>query len=522
MINVLSTTCPGESYMQRHLLLIFVSLFALVSTALAGESSPLPRSTPEAQGIASSAILDFINAADQNIDGMHGFVLLRHGHVVTECWWKPYDAETPHIFFSLSKSFTSTAVGIAIAEGKLSLNDEVLKTFADEAPAEPSTNLKAMRLRDLLRMQVGHEKELSFWKDAGGENGETWTKRFLAHPVTFKPGTRFLYNTPATYMASAMVRKATGEDILDYLKPRLFDHIGFTNPTWVKNPQGISVGGYGLMGRTEDIARFGQLLRQKGAWNGKQIVPATWIAEATSLQTSNGSNPNSDWDQGYGYQFWRCRHGAFRGDGAFGQYCLVMPEQDAVIAITAGVPNMQAILNLIWEKLLPAMNNKTLPENNAVTQELTTKLSSLTMRMPTGKQTSPITATVSGIWYTLPENERGITALALDLTAQPPALLVRTAAGETRIVVPFDSWSTPSPGFSNGLDRFLSVPTNPSVAASGAWTSDDTFTIKLALTQTPFYSTLNLKFDGQRLIFNSKHNVGFGKTEVPELIGIKP
>ena len=183
---------------------------------------------------------------------------------------------------------------------------------------------------------------------------------------------------------------------------------------------------------------------------------------------------------------------------------------------------MQAVLNLIWEKLLPAMNKNALTENNTATQALTTKLSGLTMRMPLGKQTSPVTATISGIWYTIPENERGITALSLDLTVQPPVLLVRTAAGETRTAVPVGSWSTPTPGFSNGLDRFLSVPANPSVAASGAWTTDDTFTIKLALTQTPFYSTLNLKFDGQRLLFSAKHNVGFGKTEVLELIGQKP
>jgi CubicO group peptidase (beta-lactamase class C family) len=198
IIEIPKTTSPRDSYMQRHLLILIVSLFAFVSTAVTGESSPLPRSTPEAQGIASSAVLDFIRSVDNDIDGIHGFVMLRHGHVITECWWKPYDAETPHVLFSLSKSFTSTAVGLAIAEGKLSLNDEVLKTFADEAPAEPSANLKAMRLRDLLRMQVGHEKELSFRKDAGGDNGETWTKRFLAHPVTFKPGTRFLYNSAAT------------------------------------------------------------------------------------------------------------------------------------------------------------------------------------------------------------------------------------------------------------------------------------------------------------------------------------
>ena len=187
-----------------------------------------------------------------------------------------------------------------------------------------------MRLSDLLRMSTGHQTE------PPRKPTEPWAKTFLAQPVPFKPGTHFLYNTSATYMLSAAVQKATGQTVLDYLKPRLFDPLGIENPTWEASPQGISAGGYGLSIRTEDIAKFGQLYLQKGKWEGKQLVPEAWVEAATARQTSNGSNPKSDWDQGYGYQFWRCRHGAYRGDGAFGQYCIVLPEQDAVIAITAG------------------------------------------------------------------------------------------------------------------------------------------------------------------------------------------
>lgn len=505
--------------MSRPYLPIVALASLLVTVALAGEtpSASLPRSTPERQGIASAAILDFVATADQDIDSLHSFMLLRHGQVVAECWWKPYDAQTPHMFYSLSKSFTSTAVGIAIAEGKMSVDDEVLKAFADEAPPEPSANLKAMRVRDLLRMQAGHQGEASFFREDTGS--DTWTRRFLAHPVTFKPGTRFVYNTPATFMLSAMVQKATGQSVLDYLGPRLFEPLGIANPTWVANPQGISVGGYGLMARTEDIARFGQLYLQRGMWQGRQLIPAAWVDEATTLQTSNGSNPRSDWDQGYGYQFWRCQHRAYRGDGAFGQYCIVMPDQDAVIAITGGLRDMQAVLNLVWGKLLPAMQKAALADDDGATRTLAAKLAGLMLRLPTGQPTSPLSAMVSGTWYAFPENDRGITALALDTAAKPPALLVRTAAGEVRTPLGIGAWSTPGPGFANGIDRFLSVPAKPLVCASGAWTADDTFTVKLALTQTPYHSTLTLKFDGQRLAFNAQHNVGFGPTKLPELIG---
>ncbi len=124
--------------------------------------------------------------------------------------------------------------------------------------------------------------------------------------------------------------------------------------------------------------------------------------------------------------------------------------------------------------------------------------------------------------FSFTENERGITALGLDTSTQPPALLVRTAAGETRMPVPFGSWSAPAPGFTNHLERSLSVPANPTVSASGAWTADDTFTIKLVLNQTTFSSTLNLKFAAQKLTFSSKHNVNFGPTAMPELVGQIP
>src|SRR6202158_686090 len=165
-------------------ILSVIALVALSSSICVG--AELPRSTPEAQGVSSSVVLSFVEASDKNIDSLHGFMLLRHGHVVAEGWWAPYDAESPHSLYSLSKSFTSTAVGMAISEGKISLDDEVLKFFPDEAPAEPSNNLKAMRVSDLLRMNTGHQTE------PPRTAKESWAKTFLAHPVPFKPGTHFL------------------------------------------------------------------------------------------------------------------------------------------------------------------------------------------------------------------------------------------------------------------------------------------------------------------------------------------
>ncbi|MCA9173753.1 MAG: serine hydrolase [Planctomycetales bacterium] len=348
--------------MKSQIVAAIVSAVVLFnpSALVAQKSAPiqaLPRSTPEAQGVSSAAIRDFIEAADREVDSMHSFMLVRHGHVVAEAWWGPESAEKPHVLWSLSKSFTSTAVGLAVAEGKLSVDDLVLKYFPDDAPAEPSANLRQMRVRDLLTMNAGHQDELN-WRAAAD-----WAKAFLSHPVPHKPGTHFRYNTPATYMLSAIVQKVTGETVLEYLTPRLFEPLGIEKPHWDNSPQGISIGGYGLFLRTEDIAKFGQLYLQKGMWNGKQLLPAQWVEQATSKQVSNGSDPGRDWDQGYGFQFWRCRHGAYRGDGKDGQFCIVLPEQDAVVAITANTRNMQAQLNIVWDRLLPAFSDNPTTEN---------------------------------------------------------------------------------------------------------------------------------------------------------------
>lgn len=344
----------------------------------AAQVASLPRSTPESQGIASAQIRQFIETADQKVNTMHSFMLVRHGRVVAEAWWSPESADKRHVLWSLSKSYTSTAVGMAVAEGRFSIDDPVLKFFPEEAPANPSDKLKAMRVRDLLTMSTGHQEEPKVREITD----QTWVKTFLNHPVPHKPGAHFQYNTPATFMLSAIVQKTTGQTVADYLKPRLFDPLGIENPQWDANPEGITLGGYGLHVRTEDIAKFGQLYLQKGTWYGKQLLTPEWIAMATSKQVSNGSDPSKDWDQGYGFQFWRCRHNAFRGDGKDGQFCIVLPDQDAVIAITANTRDMQGELNVVWEELLPAFQKEPLPENSAEQAKLAELVARLKARDP--------------------------------------------------------------------------------------------------------------------------------------------
>jgi CubicO group peptidase (beta-lactamase class C family) len=456
--------------------------------------------------VHSTGVLAFIDAADR-IESMNSFMLVRHGHVVAEGWWAPYDAQAPHSLYSLSKSFTSTAVGMAIAEGKISLDDEVLKFFPEDAPAEPSRNLRAMRIRDLLRMNTGQQTEPQ------RSPGRPWTKTFLAHPVPFKPGTHFLYNTSATYMCSAIVQKATGQTLLDYLRPRLFEPLGIEHPTWETSPQGISAGGYGLSIRTEDIAKFGQLYLQKGMWDGKQLVSASWVEAATTLQTSNGSNPASDWDQGYGYQFWRCRHGAYRGDGAFGQYCIVLPEQDAVVAITSGVRDMQAVLNVVWDKLLPALEKEPLAADEGAQERLRARLKGLELHPQDGKATAPGVEKVTGRKYDFPANPRKLESMALEDGGEGGAttLVARFNGTEQRIVCGRGSWRKDQAGW--GM-----LPAQP-MAASGGWTADDTYTARLCFYETPFLFTVRLKFAGEEVRCDIEPNVSFGPVKQPEHVG---
>lgn len=482
-----------------------------VTPAVQGESR-LPRATPESQGVSSQALLDLVETLGDRFDGMHSLMIVRHGKVIAEGWWAPYDSAHNHIFYSLSKSFTSTAVGLAVADGKLSIDDVVTGFFPDDVPADASANLKAMRVRDLLTMATGHQDEPSPAADT------ICAKSFLAQPVPHLPGTHFKYNTAATFMQSAIVQKVTGQTVLDYLRPRLFEPLGIEHPLWDTNFQGISLGGYGLRARTEDIAKFGQLYLQKGVWNGCRLIPAEWIELATSKQVSNGSDPASDWNQGYGFQFWRCRHNAYRGDGAFGQYCLVMPDQDTVIAITSGIGNMQGVLNALWEKLLPALGPQALPANDRAREQLDACLSKLVVPAPQGHAASSSSARVLNQRYAFPANSQKIEYVTLEAAGADGIvnLVIEQNGTSQRIAAGFADWQK-SQGLLPG--SALTRPALEAVAGRYAWLDDKTAVIKVCANETPFHVTYKLRFDDDSLTFESEMNVAFGPTKRPAVTG---
>ena len=453
------------------------------------------RATPESQGVSSRAVLAWVDTAEK-VHDFHSFVLVRHGKLIAEGWWAPYAAERPHLLYSLSKSFTSTAVGLAVDEGKLKLDDRVATFFPDKLPAQPSEQLLRMRVRDLLCMATGGRDTIYTMT---ADMGKDWAQTFLSCPLEKEPGTWFCYNTGATYMLAAIVTKATGEDLVEYLTPRLFQPLGIASPDWSKSPQGIRCGGYGLRLKTRDIAAFGQLYLQKGQWNGRRLLSESWVAQATSKEISNGSDPASDWHQGYGFQFWRCLHNAYRADGAFGQFCIVMPDQDAVMAITAGIGDTQPELNTVWDLLIPAFKSAALPADPAAAAALNSRLASLALKPVEEKcAPSPVAAGALGKTYALAANPQGIRSVALVPAGGGVELVLENAFGSQRLTVGQKVWSRSGIQTLNlqsvPFEKLAFPPGPQSAEASGAWIAPDTYRVKVEFTGIPYRADADFHF----------------------------
>ncbi|HEY3548797.1 MAG TPA: serine hydrolase [Propionicimonas sp.] len=464
----------------------------------------LPRSTPETKGLSSRAVLDLLDGFEKTVHELHSLMIVVRGHVVTEGWWAPYAADLPHQMYSLSKSFTSTAVGLAEGEGLLSVDDLVLPYFPDDAPPEPGEHLRVLRIRDLLTMRTGHDQDPT----ESVFSQPDWVKAFLARPIEHQPGSHFAYNTAGSYMLSAIVQKVTGQRVVDYLAPRLFEPLGIEGAVWEESPQRINIGGTGLNLRTEDVACFGQLLLDDGVWEGRRLLPEGWVARATSRQGPSDEEP-SDWAQGYGYQFWQARHG-YRGDGAFGQYCVVLPEQQTVVAITAGVMDMQIPLDQLWEHLLPALTGSPLPADDAAHEELTGRTRALEVAAPVGSIDLAGVDALVGSTFAVEPNDLGISAVHVDRKSDGLRVAVTGAVGTTAIEAGDGTWLAGS------------VPARrwgrlPSVAM-GTWTEPGTYLLTIRMITTPYALRVTARIDGDELRIVADLNVSFGQTRVAELV----
>jgi CubicO group peptidase (beta-lactamase class C family) len=359
----------------------------MTTSPLSTTTTSLPADRPSAEGVDARGIAAFLDALEAHPDvEPHGLMILRHGRVVAQGWWTPRRQDRISLLYSLSKTFTSTALGFAVDEGLLSMDDLVIDhfpEFADEVPGRSRT----IRIRHLAAMASGHTQDMG---DIAVETDPAEPVRgFLLHEPEEEPGTWFQYNQPCTYTIAAIIQRKAGTTLLEYLRPRVLDPIGIGPVAWQEYPAGRNIGYSGLHATTDAVARLGLLHLQDGVWDGRQVLPEGWAAEVRTKRVDNPREPEVDWRQGYGYQVWIARHG-YRGDGAFGQFCLILPEQDVVVALNSAEVDMQAVLNMVWEHLLPAFDGPAAPE--AEEDALAERLGSLALPVPERTGAAPADA----------------------------------------------------------------------------------------------------------------------------------
>ena len=428
-------------------------------------------------------LLDALEASPEQ--DPHSLIIVRHGKVVLAGWWAPYSAERTHLLYSLSKSFTSTATGFAVAEGLLSLDDRVIGYFPELDAEITDARTRSMLVRHLASMATGHTTDT--WEETMRRDPREPVRGFLLQPPDRAPGSVFAYNQSATYTLAAILQRVTGQTLIRYLRPRLFDPLGLPAVGWQSYPPGRNIGFTGLFATTETVARLGQLYLQGGVWEGKPGLPEGWVAEATRVHITTADSPNAstgwpeqpDWAQGYGFQFWMSRHG-YRGDGAWGQLCLVLPEVDAVVAMTGQTADMQGLLNIIWENLLPQFGES--PAPSPAEEHLRERIAALSVPAPADVlshipllpwASATAFAPAGAVCDALP------TLTGIVVAADPDGWTVSFEEGEWRLRsrLGVDEWAV-TDGAEHDEDA---VP----VALNGGWIGDGSLRFDVIFLETP-------------------------------------
>ena len=463
------------------------------------------RVSPESVGLRSADILGFIDALEHSETEMHGLMIMRHGKVCAEGWWAPFAPNLRHGLQSHTKTYAATAVGIAYTEGIVRLDERLIDIFPDESPAEPSENLKLLTVRDVLCMGCG--------MDTMPMDSEHWIRDFMHTPVNHKPGTTYMYNSTGSTLLGAIVRKKTGEGLHDYLTPRLFKKIGIDpeNLRWLCMADGMEIGGGGLYATTEDNLRLMKLYADGGIWEGERILAEDYVKLAVSNQnesaTESINNPlATDNFLGYGFQIWMCKpEGVYRADGAMGQFTIVCPKQDMIIAINetaVGAHWAQNTLNIVWD-YLANVDAQPVSENTDDMDKLSRKLASLSLPNPI---CSPYSAKIAEIDGKVWEMKSGSFSFELFNFMAPKKL-----AEIEKFSFSFDNYGCVLTGTCSEGDinvriatngtRFVNIVGKPEdctqvLACDGAWTEESVFTVHARWVETCFVKTFVFRFDG--------------------------
>lgn len=399
----------------------------------------LPRSTPEEQGVPSETIASFFKKVEEKGYDVHGLMMIRHGKVIAEHWWAPYAPQYQHAMYSATKTFTGVAIGFAVQEGLLDIEDKVISFFPDMLPETISPQLASLSVKHLLTMSVGHAST----SYAG--SGRSQVRSFLAAPFAHEPGTSFAYNITASHMLSHIITRVSGVSIYEYLKPRLLDPLGIEDVVWEMDNDGINMGNGGSHMKTSDMARMGLFLINKGKWNGKQLLDPSWIEASVTphiyqhpeLTPEENEKADDDGSQGYGYQIWLGRHHTYRAIGGQNQLIMVAPDYDFVLVCHSSIGDEAGFNQLIYD-MLPAMSDKKLRPNNSF--NLNTEISRYAIKMPF-EGTSVSRVTTGTRRYRMDENASGILSTLFRFDSEGNCFLTFVTAGAIHNI-PFglDKW----------------------------------------------------------------------------------
>ncbi len=393
--------------------------------------------SPESLGIPSAAIAAFLNDMKENRFPLHSFILMRHGVIAAEGYVPPFDAERKHRMYSVSKSFTSVAVGMLITEGRLSLEDRVADFFPEYLPKDPSPYTLRATVRDLLRMATPNEENSYGWDDTD------FVKTFFTNTRDkHEPGTIFHYDTAGTTTLCGIVEKITGMPILEYMRP-LLDALGISKDIWcIQTPEGRSWTGSGIMCTSRDLLRFGLFCLRKGEWNGRQWVDRQYMEEATSKQIDISVSNSGYAETGYGYQFWMLRNGGFACSGMGSQYAFMMPSMDTVMVTTGdtqGIDNAEDVIKCGFYRILASMTDGPLPESEEG-QRLLKESMPVSLPGPVGKTDNPSAGAYSSVTYRFDPNRFGFLWMKADFDGDACILTYEKGTGVHRILLGMGCW----------------------------------------------------------------------------------
>ena len=473
--------------------------------------STLARVSPGEAGISSNAVVALLREALTRHLDLHDLLIYRSGVVGVELYKCPYRAEQPRIMHSVAKSFTSAAIGLALEEGALHLDDKVISFFPSELPAVVDDRLAAMTVEDLLTMRTGQAAETSGARWRGLKT--SWTAEFFKIPLAHLPGTQYVYTSAASYMLSAILTKATGKMLHDYLRSRLFEPLGIEGERWDLAPEGINPGGNGLTCKPEDLLKFGVLYLHRGLWEGKHILPADWIESATRRRAADG----------YGYHWVTGTHGEFFAMGLFGQLIGVFPAFDAVIVINAAIQHPESCSKILVPLLQQHLSALFLGTGTAEAdgdRTLSAAIAEFAAPELLTSSATPRPDLMGRRQYMLNPNLLRFHELTVQISEDACTLQLRSERGVYAIRSGIGQWiegETKLPGAR--LHHGYDLEGTP-VMAGARWTGDDTLEMDWVFIASVFRDHVVIHFDGDRVTLLRSVNVNSGARDWPLLEGV--